>query len=137
MLPKNLRFLIVDDNAMGRQLIENALSELGYPSPDSAAGGGEALNKIGTAKTVSPYDVVFLDWQMPDMDGYEVLKACRMDEGLDRMAIVMVTAESEKNNILKAVKAGVTGYLIKPVKLAGLARQLDNLSGWWEKRIGK
>jgi two-component system, chemotaxis family, chemotaxis protein CheY len=133
MLPSDFRFLVVDDHFIARQMISTSLKELGFASVDSAVDGVDALKKIMAAKETAPYHVVFLDWSMPNMDGYEALKECRRDPSLTNTAIVMLTAESERDSIIKALEAGATAYIVKPVTHDMLVKKLEDLSEWNNK----
>jgi len=124
-------YLVVDDHAFARRAITNELLQLGVAAPDEAANGVEALEKIRKkADEGKPYDIVFLDWAMPEMSGYDVLLACRKEERLKDMAIVMVSAESEDANILKAIAEGATAYIPKPFQPELLVHKLNNIMGW-------
>ena len=71
---------------------------------------------------------MFLDWNMPEMDGYEVLTKCRSDVNFRDLPIIMVTAESELNSIVKAVSKGVSGYIIKPFSIDVLNEKIESVS---------
>lgn len=129
------KFLIVDDHMLARKAISAELGKFGAQTIDEASNGVEGLKKINQkCEEGSPYDIVFLDWAMPEMDGNEVLKACRANEKLNKMSIIMVSAESEDVNILKALEAGATAYIAKPFQPEMLAHKLDDVLGW---RAGK
>lgn len=130
----SLKFLIVDDHAFLRMMVKNALQPLGVQNLDWAIDGHDALEKITTAATNNrPYDVVFLDWHMPRVDGFDVLSACRENHQFDRMAIVMVTAESEPGNIARAIGAGATAYITKPFQTDAIVKKLHDVAAWRQK----
>lgn len=133
-LYENLRVLIVDDNLMMRSMINQGLQSSGIGHTDMATNGEEAFTKIEKAHVKSePYHVVFLDWHMPIMEGYDVLKKCRADERFKKTAFVMLTAEQEEENVIKAIEAGATSYLVKPIALNALRKNLDKVIKWLEK----
>jgi two-component system, chemotaxis family, chemotaxis protein CheY len=134
----NYKFLIADDHFLLRQILSNTLKEVGATKIDWAIDGQDAITKIKEACDQGvPYDIVCLDWGMPKMNGLDVLKLCRQDNRFDDMAIVMVTAESEETNILNAIEEGATSYITKPFKADLLAKKLDELVLWLEKKRAK
>lgn len=91
--------------------------------------------KINHAQSIGlPYNIIFLDWHMPGLEGYDVLTACREKTEHNKTAFVMLTAEQEEKNVLKAIKAGSTSYLIKPVAKNSLEKTLDKVMDWLEKQ---
>ena len=126
-----LKVLAVDDNTMMVNLITNMLKDLGFNNIDTAMDGRKGLDKILQAKEVgNPYDIVFLDWNMPEMCGYDVLKECRERLEFSKMAIVMITAENQKRSVLEAMKVGATSYITKPVSKDTLAQKLNQILDW-------
>jgi two-component system chemotaxis response regulator CheY len=109
-MDKNLKILIVDDFATMRKVIRNLLKQSGYENIVEAEDGVNAL-KILKSQQV---DFVVSDWNMPNMSGYELLKAVRADEELNALPFLMVTAEALQENVVAAVKAGVSNYIVKP-----------------------
>lgn len=129
-----LKFLVVDDHLMVRELVTRTLAGQNAKLIDIASNGEEALKKITTSLNASnPYNVVFLDWNMPKMDGFEMLAKCRCDDRLNDMAIIMLTAESDEANIIKALSAGATAYIVKPFKEEVILKRLENIVSWLEK----
>lgn len=128
------RILTVDDNMMTLSIVKNMLVELGLPEPETSINGQDAWEKITTAADEKkPYDLVIMDWNMPIMSGYEVLRRCRDESRLARMAIMMVTSENQRRNILEATKAGATSYLIKPVNKDEFREKLGQVFTWLDK----
>lgn len=103
-----MKVLIVDDSRTMRNLLKNTLNAAGFGPFLEAADGMEAL----TALQADRPDLIFLDWNMPNMDGITVLR--RVRESDKQTPIVMVTTEAEKTRVIEAIKAGATNYLIKP-----------------------
>ncbi len=116
----NIRVLIIDDFATMRKIERNILGQLGIKNVDEADDGTTALPKIQQTK----YDVILLDWNMPQMSGLELLKAVRADPNIKNVPIIMVTAEALKDNIVAAAQAGVNDYVVKPFTAAVLEDKL-------------
>lgn len=134
-LYKNLRVLVVDDHMLMRNMIMQNLRSIGLQQIESAANGKDAWTEITTrAEAGLPYHIIFLDWHMPEMDGISVLKACRADRRFDNTAIVMLTAEQEERNILQAIEAGATTYIVKPVSCDVLEKNVTKVIAWLEKK---
>jgi two-component system chemotaxis response regulator CheY len=107
------------------------LNRSGCNFVEMADDGVIALEKIkDSIRLAQTYDVVFLDWSMPNLDGFDLLLSCRADPQLNNMAIVMLTSESEGENIAKAMSAGATAYITKPFKPEDISRQLDYIHSW-------
>lgn len=122
---KNMRVLVVDDFATMRRIIKNILKQLGFTNMDEADDGEPALNKL----RAGGFDLVISDWNMPNMDGLTLLKAVRTDEQLKDLPFLMVTAEAQKENVIEAVKAKVSDYIVKPFTAEVLAEKLDRIFG--------
>ncbi|MBW2058923.1 MAG: chemotaxis response regulator CheY [Deltaproteobacteria bacterium] len=110
MADTNMKILVVDDFATMRRIIKNVLREIGYNNIVEADDGATALPKLRT----DTIDFVIADWNMPNMTGLELLKAVRSDEALKDIPFLMVTAEAQKDNIIEAIQAGVSNYVVKP-----------------------
>lgn len=121
MLDHNMKILVVDDFSTMRRIIKNILREIGYNNVDEADDGSTALEKLKSAK----FDFVVTDWNMPNMPGIELLKAIRQDEVLKNTPVLMVTAEAAKENVVTAVAAGVSNYIVKPFTAAALKERID------------
>lgn len=131
---KDLKVLAVDDNMMMINLITNMLQKLGFTKIDTAMDGRKGCDIILEAKdSGEPYDIVFLDWNMPEMCGFDVLKECRENLEFSKMAIVMMTAENQKRSILEATKTGATAYLTKPISEDILKQKIENVVDWLER----
>lgn len=122
-LDPNLKVLIIDDFATMRKIERNILGQLGIRNVDEADDGTTALPKIQQ----NQYDVILLDWNMPQMSGLEVLKAVRSDPNTKNIPIIMVTAEALKDNIVAAAQAGVSDYVVKPFTAAVLEEKLQKV----------
>lgn len=96
MADKNLRFLVVDDFATMRRIVRNLLKELGFNNVEEAEDGADALTKL----RAGAFDFVVSDWNMPNMDGLQLLQAIRADGSLGALPVLMVTAEAKKKTLL-------------------------------------
>ena len=110
MVEKNIKILVVDDFATMRKVVRNLLKQVGYEDIIEAEDGVMALKALRSQKI----DFVISDWNMPNMTGYELLKAVRADAELAKTPFLMVTAEALQDNVVAAVKAGVSDYIVKP-----------------------
>ncbi|EYU16943.1 MULTISPECIES: chemotaxis response regulator CheY [Photorhabdus] len=123
MANKDLKFLVVDDFSTMRRIVRNLLKELGFNNVEEAQDGAEALAKIRS----SQFDFIISDWNMPNMDGLELLKVIREDAQLAKIPVLMVTAEAKKENIIAAAQAGASGYVVKPFTAATLEEKLNKI----------
>lgn len=123
MADKNLNFLVVDDFSTMRRIVRNLLKELGYTHVEEAEDGAEALDKLQTGR----FEFVVSDWNMPNLDGLEMLKRIRASDALKHLPVLMVTAEAKKENIIAAAQAGASGYVVKPFSAATLEEKLDRI----------
>jgi two-component system chemotaxis response regulator CheY len=118
-----VKALIVDDSRAMRLLIARVLESLDFTT-FQAGNGREALDALASE---GPFDVALVDWNMPVMDGLEFVSEVRRDRGLDEMAIVMVTTESEERQVQRAISAGASEYLMKPFTREAFERKLFTL----------
>ena len=107
---KDMKILIVDDFSTMRRIIKNLLRDLGFTNTSEADDGLTALPMLQNGK----FDFLVTDWNMPGMQGIDLLKAVRADENLASLPVLMVTAESKRDQIVEAAQAGVNGYVVKP-----------------------
>ncbi len=133
-----LKVLVADDHFLVRQFVRNTLQDAKVTNIQTAADGNEAIDLIQKAAAVEqPYDIVFLDWNMPTISGLEVLNYFRARPEYAETAFVMLTAESEQQNIMKAIKAGATSYIIKPVSPSDLSKKLFEIHEWIKRKRQK
>ena len=109
-MKNDMKILVVDDFATMRRILRNVLKQLGFTNISEADNGKTALKELKK----DTYDLVLCDWNMPEMPGIDLLNKVRSDDELKSIPFVMVTAEAQKDNILEAVKAGVSSYIVKP-----------------------
>jgi two-component system chemotaxis response regulator CheY len=117
-----MNVLVVDDSGVMRKIIARSLAALGINDIEEAGDGREALEVFGDG---SAFDLVITDWNMPEMNGLELTKQIR--SGGSKVPVMMVTTESEKESVLKAIQAGVNDYLVKPFDNEMLKLKLNRL----------
>jgi two-component system chemotaxis response regulator CheY len=115
--------LVVDDAPTMRRIVRSLLRELGIKHVREAEDGSAALEQLKQQRA----DLVVSDWNMPQMTGIELLRAIRGDDGLKDIPVLMVTAESKKENIMEAVQAGVNNYIVKPFNAKTLEEKLTKI----------
>ncbi|HVH43287.1 MAG TPA: response regulator [Labilithrix sp.] len=115
-----MRALIVDDSRSIRVIIGRFLRELGFETLE-AANGREALDVLSAAEKV---DLALVDWNMPVMDGYQLVCELRRNPSRDDMRILMVTTETEIDRVSTALEAGASEYLMKPFTKDAIAGKL-------------
>jgi two-component system chemotaxis response regulator CheY len=120
---KNMKILIVDDFSTMRRIIKNLLRELGYTNTTEADDGSTALPMLQNGD----FDFLVTDWNMPNMEGIELLKAIRADARLKDLPVLMVTAEAKREQIIEAAQSGVNGYIVKPFTAETLREKIDKI----------
>jgi two-component system chemotaxis response regulator CheY len=120
MSQPDLKFLIVDDFSTMRRIVRGLLKEIGYTNADEAEDGAVALQMMKTSK----YDFVVSDINMPNMNGFDLLKAVKADDNLKHIPVLMVTAEARKEDIVLAAQTGAAGYIVKPFTKATLEEKV-------------
>ncbi|WP_110456353.1 chemotaxis response regulator CheY [Shewanella algidipiscicola] len=122
-MDKNMKILVVDDFSTMRRIIKNLLRDLGFNNTQEADDGSTALPMLQKGD----FDFVVTDWNMPGMQGIDLLKAIRADDNLKHLPVLMVTAEAKREQIITAAQAGVNGYVVKPFTAATLKEKLDKI----------
>jgi two-component system chemotaxis response regulator CheY len=122
-MDKSIKILVVDDFATMRKVIRNLLKQVGYENIVEAEDGVNALRVLKSQKI----DLVVSDWNMPNMTGLDLLKAVRADEELKQTPFLMVTAEALQDNVIAAVKAGVSNYIVKPFTAEVLNEKISKI----------
>ena len=118
-----MKILVVDDFATMRRIIKNILTQLGFKNIIEADDGTTALNVLKSEKI----GLIVSDWNMPKMTGLDLLKAVRADAGMAATPFIMVTAEAQQDNIILAVKAKVSQYIVKPFTAETLSEKLNKI----------
>ena len=127
-----LKSLIVDDYELSRVSLRMKLKTMGFKSErvDEASGGQEAIDRIQSSiASGEPYDCIFCDWMMPDVDGLQVLVWLRQQSAVRSTPFIMVTAEIEQKSIVEALENGASEYVCKPVELASLEKKVRSVLG--------
>lgn len=122
-MDKNIRILIVDDFSTMRRIIKNLLNDLGFSNTAEAEDGGAAMTMIRGGG----FRFVITDWNMPGVTGIELLRMIRADPTHGKLPVLMVTAESKREQIIEAAQAGVSGYVIKPFNAQTLAEKMGKI----------
>lgn len=123
------RILIVDDFELMRRMLKNALSDLGMKSVDECCDGEEAVTVLKKSVVEKrPFHLIFCDWNMPKMNGLELLKFVRAEPGLHVLPFIMVTAESDRKQVIQALQNGATDYIIKPLGADAVKRKINLLN---------
>ncbi|HTH14913.1 MAG TPA: response regulator [Spirochaetia bacterium] len=117
-----MRILIVDDSRIMRNIVKNTLKALHYPDDVFV----EAPDGVQAWEVLEAQDIslLLLDWNMPNLNGLDLVKRLRANAKYQSLPIVMVTSEAAKYNVIEAVKAGVSDYLVKPVTEKGLEEKI-------------
>jgi two-component system chemotaxis response regulator CheY len=123
MSTAEMKFLIVDDFATMRRIVRNLLKEIGFGNADEAEDGAAALQMLKAGK----FDFVVSDINMPNMNGFELLKSIRAEPAFKELPVLMVTAEAKKEDIITAAQAGASGYIVKPFTKATLEEKLTKI----------
>jgi two-component system chemotaxis response regulator CheY len=123
MYDLSMKILVVDDFSTMRRIVKNLLRQLGYEHIEEAEDGAQAYSKLKNGG----FGFVVSDWNMPNMDGLELLKKVRGDEELKDIPMLMVTAEAEKEKVVTAIQAGVNNYIVKPFTGEVLKEKMDKI----------
>ena len=130
----DFHFLVVDDSPVMRHIAEDSLNALGYIRISKAADGKQALRLLRPDNTLErSINFIITDWSMPVMDGIALLKAIRASPKLKHLPVLMVSAQMEEDNVAIARRAGVDGYIAKPLNAKNLKAALDDIltrKGW-------
>ena len=120
-----MRILIVDDSSTMRRIIGNVVMQLGFAKDnfDEAEDGVKAWKLLSEAH----YDVILTDWNMPNMNGLELVKKIRSEGTHQKTPIIMITTEGGKNEVITALKSGVNNYIVKPFSAEVLKEKLDGV----------
>ncbi len=121
--PSDLKFLVVDDFSTMRRIVRGLLKEMGCNNVDEAEDGAVALQMLKANR----YDFVVSDINMPNMNGFDLLKAVKADDALKHIPVLMVTAEARKEDILLAAQSGAAGYVVKPFTKANLEEKVTKI----------
>ena len=118
-----MNILVVDDFSTMRRIIKGLLQDLGFANITEADDGLSALSLLKAGN----FDLLITDWNMPGMQGVELLRQVRADERMKKLPVLMLTAEAKRAQIVAAAQAGVSGYVIKPFTAATLKEKIDKI----------
>jgi two-component system chemotaxis response regulator CheY len=118
-----MKILIVDDFSTMRRIIKNLLRDLGFANTHEADDGTTALPMLQSGT----FEFLITDWNMPGMQGIDLLRAVRSDARLQDLPVLMVTAESKREQIIEAAQAGVNGYVVKPFTAGTLEEKIKKI----------
>ncbi len=116
-----MRALVIDDSRATRLILRNTLKELGFDDIHDAANGEEALREL---ENMEQPDLMLVDWNMPQMNGYEFVCAVRQKGEYAQVPLMMVTTETEMEQVVKALEAGANEYVMKPFTKEMIAEKL-------------
>ncbi len=119
-----MKLLVVDDSSTMRRIIKNTLGRLGHKDVLEAEHGAEAWKLMEENPDI---DVLITDWNMPEMNGLELVKKVRSEGKYDDLPIIMVTTEGGKAEVITALKAGVNNYIVKPFTPQVLKEKLEDV----------
>ncbi|MDI6852461.1 MAG: chemotaxis response regulator CheY [Deltaproteobacteria bacterium] len=119
----SMKVLVVDDFATMRKIIRNVLKQIGFENIAEAEDGAAALQILKTEQV----GLVVTDWNMPNMSGLDLLRNIRANSQFAEVPVLMVTAEGLKENVLEAVKAGVSNYVVKPFTAEVLQEKIETI----------
>jgi two-component system chemotaxis response regulator CheY len=119
----DMKVLVVDNSTSMRRATRGVLRQIGFKNIIGTDDGSKALEELRKEKA----GLIVSDWDMPKMNGLELLKAVRSDKGLKDIPFIMITVKAEKDNVLEAIKAGVNSYITKPFTLESVSRNLKKL----------
>ncbi|MBB5021430.1 chemotaxis response regulator CheY [Desulfurispira natronophila] len=122
---KDIKIITVDDSSTMRRIIKNTLTRLGFKDIIEADNGVTGLAALGEHKV----DLIITDWNMPEMDGLQFVKAIRSNEEYKHLPILMITTEAAKEDILEALRTGVNNYIVKPFTPETLEEKITKVLG--------
>jgi two-component system chemotaxis response regulator CheY len=116
-----MKILLVDDSSTMRRIQKNVLEKIGHTNVEEAEDGADALRKLPGGG----FELVLMDWNMPNLNGIDALKKIKADPALQAIPVIMVTSESEKTRIVEALQAGAANYVVKPFQPDTLQEKIN------------
>ncbi len=120
---KQIKILIIDDSMIMRKIIKSHLAKIGYLDVIEAPNGKEGLKKLSEEKI----DLIFCDWNMPEMNGLQFVQAIKEKETYQNIPIIMLTTVTTQDEVLAALKAGANSYITKPFKPENLKEKIEEV----------
>jgi two-component system chemotaxis response regulator CheY len=134
MFLTSIKILVLDDMPTIRDLVKKQLRDMGYKNIISGEDGVIGWQLINDAIDAgAPFDLIISDWMMPNMKGLEVLKLVRAHPKIAKTPFILLTSESERDQVTEAVLAGVSNYIVKPFSPKGFEEKLRAV---WKKING-
>ena len=120
-----MKILVVDDSSTMRRIIGNVIMQLGFNKEDydEAEDGVKAWKMLNEGQ----YDIILTDWNMPNMNGLELVKKIRAEGSHIKVPIIMITTEGGRGEVIAALRAGVNNYIVKPFPVETLKEKLDSV----------
>ena len=122
-LKSSIKILVVDEFTASRKALVYTLEQLGFENMEEVSDGYSALVRLKSAL----FDLVITDWEMSKMRGLQLLREIRADQELKHIPVLMVTEDTNLENIVDAVKAGLNAYVIKPVDVKSFSEKMNNI----------
>ena len=119
----SMKILVVDEFTASRKVLVYTLEQLGFENMEEVSDGYSALLRLKSAL----FDLVITDWEMSKMRGLQLLRQIRADQELKHIPVLMVTEDTNLENIVDAVKAGLNAYAIKPIDLKKFSVKMNNI----------
>ncbi len=128
MFPTDTKILIVDDMLTMRKLVRKSLQGIGFTNITEASDGEAGWNELQSSLKASiPYALVISDWNMPKMTGIDFLRKVRGDALTKTLPFILLTAEFDRDQVVEAIKAGLSAYITKPFSMAILSEKLQSV----------
>lgn len=122
---RDIKIVVVEDEESMRRLIHAYLNKMGFKKVFVARDGNEALEKL---KEITA-DLIISDWDMPGMNGIDLLRKVRMDAQYKKTPFLLLTAHRDQESVMEAMKEGVSNYIVKPFERATLEKKLEEILG--------
>ena len=119
----SIKILVAGEFAASRKVLVYTLEQLGFDNLEEVTDAYSALVRLKSAL----FELVITDWEMSKMSGLQLLQQIRADQELKQIPVLMVSEDTNPQNIVAATKAGVNAYLIKPFELASFAEKMENI----------
>lgn len=123
MADSDKKFLIIDDSSTMRRIVRTSLMRCGYSNTKEASDGSEALDLCKKEQ----FDCVLTDWNMPNMDGLQLILALRGMPAYQSVPIIMITTEGAKDDVIEALTHGASSYIVKPFTPDVLKGKLEDV----------
>ncbi len=120
---QDIKFLLVDDFSTMRRIVKTFLHDLGYPNVQEAENSNMALPML----KAGDFDFLITDWNVPGVAGLELVRSVRADPKLATMPVLLLTAQPKPQQIVVAMQAGISGYVVKPFTSKALREKLDKI----------